>query len=534
MSASPSTTIACPPPKAKLSSSRTTSYPSCSSSAAASQRPGSRWREPPADAEARPVERRLGVEPVVDESRHELEVRLSLDQAAHHAERADELPGTQEHPGDDRVIGPPARDDAALELEAGPAVLQDHSRTGRDKPRSEPAEEALDERHGHSLAVDGTEVHRPTRRLRDCDHPGGAAPHDVPGVEQVADIGAVADPLAGIGQRELDAPHLAGEVRREPSEERQRLERSHTLGRRRQLGDIEPPVVRGERRDPAGLEACEILLLEPAPGTDRLCDRAAVERVGTFGRNPPQGGRELRQAHTLTASRRRQILVRDAGRRPQRCRFGGRCPRGGRDRGHREPVLGGVDRRCEAGLETEPPMALGERCPARDGSRHRHRAGPERLDRAMRVGRPRRGAGRVEALEPAVAPDEREGVSADARGHRLDHREDGRGRDGGIGGVAAGLEHAEPGLRGTRLRRRDHGLAGDGRRPPGSKAIGHLSAASAPVGLRSGHRRLAPIIPERKRTREDGRSAGRELASVRPRCTQTALMSSSWAAARSA
>ena len=40
------------------------------------------------DAKARPVERRLRVEAVVDERGHELEVRLGLDEPAHHTERA--------------------------------------------------------------------------------------------------------------------------------------------------------------------------------------------------------------------------------------------------------------------------------------------------------------------------------------------------------------------------------------------------------------------------------------------------------------
>ena len=41
------------------------------------------------DEEARAVERRLWVEAVVHERRDELHVRLGLDVAAHHAERAD-------------------------------------------------------------------------------------------------------------------------------------------------------------------------------------------------------------------------------------------------------------------------------------------------------------------------------------------------------------------------------------------------------------------------------------------------------------
>ena len=51
------------------------------------------------DPEARPVERRLRVEPVVDERRHELHVRLRLDEAAHDAERAEQPPSRRSIPG---------------------------------------------------------------------------------------------------------------------------------------------------------------------------------------------------------------------------------------------------------------------------------------------------------------------------------------------------------------------------------------------------------------------------------------------------
>src|SRR5262249_10347979 len=75
--------------------------------------------------EARPVECRLGVEPVVDEGRHELHVRLRLDEAAHDAERPEQVAVPEQHGRDDRVERPAARFDGPGDGEAGAAVLKD-------------------------------------------------------------------------------------------------------------------------------------------------------------------------------------------------------------------------------------------------------------------------------------------------------------------------------------------------------------------------------------------------------------------------
>ncbi len=56
------------------------------------------------DEEARAVERGLGVETVVHEARDELHVRLGLDVAAHHAERATQAAVAEQHARDDRVV----------------------------------------------------------------------------------------------------------------------------------------------------------------------------------------------------------------------------------------------------------------------------------------------------------------------------------------------------------------------------------------------------------------------------------------------
>src|SRR5439155_13623483 len=79
------------------------------------------------DTEPGTVERRLGVEAVVDDCGHELHVRLRLDEAAHHPERAHQLALPEEHSRDDRVVRPPARLDRPGDGEAGPTVLQHDS-----------------------------------------------------------------------------------------------------------------------------------------------------------------------------------------------------------------------------------------------------------------------------------------------------------------------------------------------------------------------------------------------------------------------
>src|SRR5436309_9613281 len=123
--------------------------------------------EPALDPEARPVERRLGVEAVVDEPRDELHVRLGLDEAAHHAERPEQRAVTEQHAGDDRVVWAPARIDLAGDREAGAAVLEDDAGAGRDDEGAEALVEALDQRDGVAVAVDRAQVDGAGRRLGD-------------------------------------------------------------------------------------------------------------------------------------------------------------------------------------------------------------------------------------------------------------------------------------------------------------------------------------------------------------------------------
>jgi hypothetical protein len=94
------------------------------------------------EAEAGAVERGLRVEAVVDERGDELEVGLSLDEAAHDPERAEQAAVAEEHPWDERVVRPPTRLNLARDGEARAAVLEDDAGPRSDDAAPEALEEA--------------------------------------------------------------------------------------------------------------------------------------------------------------------------------------------------------------------------------------------------------------------------------------------------------------------------------------------------------------------------------------------------------
>ncbi len=98
---------------------------------------------------------------------------LCLHVAAHDSEGTRKGSAAEEHAGDDRVVDASTRFDAPVDREAGGPVLKHHAGARGHDPRSEAAEQALDERHGHPVAVDRAEVDRASERL--CDGGGGLA-----------------------------------------------------------------------------------------------------------------------------------------------------------------------------------------------------------------------------------------------------------------------------------------------------------------------------------------------------------------------
>ena len=416
------------------------------------------------DLEAGSVQRSLGVELVVHEGGDELHVGLRLDEAAHVAERAEQRPVRDEHARDDRVVGPAPRLHPPGHGEAGTAILEHDAGPGRNHAGAEAVVEALDERHGHAVAVDCAQVDRAGPRLGYGKRRGGAALLEEGGIEQLGDVGAVPHAGQAVLERELRRDHARREIGAEPFEQAQRLERDDALRGRRQLEHLDTAIGDGERIDPARAEGREILLVEPARRADRTRDATAVEGRGAVARDRPQ-------ASAPAPGSGRAGLLAGSGRAPA-----ARCSRPtasaviGADR---EAPLGGVDRVRETRVEPEPAVSLGERGPAGDGTRDGHRQRPDLGHGLQVLGRGGRRPGGVEALGLAVPPDDREAVAADPGRHGLGHRKHGGGGDGGVGRVAATLEHAQTRAGGELLAGRDHRAGGDGRRAAEREAEGH-------------------------------------------------------------
>ncbi len=136
------------------------------------------------------------------------------------------------------MVGAPAGLDAPVDLEASAAVVENDTGARCHDARPEGAEETLDERDRHPVAVDGAQVDRPTGQLGRRRRRLGAPPSEVLPVEQVADLGAVANVGEGVLERESDAGDSSREVGLEALEESERLKCGNTLSGRRQLDDL--------------------------------------------------------------------------------------------------------------------------------------------------------------------------------------------------------------------------------------------------------------------------------------------------------
>ena len=127
--------------------------------------------QPVRPAEARRVQRGLGVVPLVEQVDEHLHVRLGLHVTAHDAERAQGLAVPRQEPGNDGVVRVLARrDDVGVALgkgEARAAVLQADARARHEHAGPEALVEALDHGDAVALSIGGAEVDRvPARRGR--------------------------------------------------------------------------------------------------------------------------------------------------------------------------------------------------------------------------------------------------------------------------------------------------------------------------------------------------------------------------------
>ena len=77
----------------------------------------------------------------------------------------------------------------------------------------------------------------------------------------------------------------------------------------------------------------------------------------------------------------------------------------------------------------------------------------------------------VQAVQLAAMPNQRKRITAYTVGGGFHHSQGGRGGNGGINGVAAGLQYSQPGLCGQRLRGGDHAAIGINHRTAGGVRV---------------------------------------------------------------
>ncbi len=293
----------------------------------------------------------------------------------------------------------------------------------------------------------------------------------------------------GIGEL-LGLDHRVQRPRRVKAEvaHRERLhqiehdERGDALTVGRDLADLPAPIRRRDGLHPFDIEICEVLCVHRAAarleqGHDGLRSRALVVAVTSALGDSRERPCKVRVAEDRAGRRHASVDQEGTGRvgfgLEQRQRTG---PESGRDLRDRKSFLGIVDGRRQQVGHRQSPEFLAHRMPARDHARHGDRVRAARRQfgdagglQILRRQRARSPAARVEAMERARLGlvDERKQIAADAvaRGlHQAHHRV---GRDGGVDGVAAALEHLHAGAGGQHLAGRDDAQTRGHLRPAG-------------------------------------------------------------------
>ena len=268
---------------------------------------------------------------------------------------------------------------------------------------------------------------------------------------------------------------------------------------RRQLDDVEPAIVRADRRDDVAMVAREIvggqqsaLLLNRRGDVGR--DRALVKRLRATGRDRLQGRGKRGQCHDAADRRRRavrQIILRRAR---MRLELGGIIgPIGTDARRDDVTILGVTDGRLQRAVEAEAPMRFQNRVPGFDRARHRDGVRRGRHDLAADAGgqhflrRHRRGraAGAVVAPHRLVGlRHQAEAIAADA-GHRgLDHAQHRHRSNCRIRRGAAGFERFDRREACERMRGRGHSFARINGRAAGQVEIACFHCPGANVAGR--------------------------------------------------
>ena len=441
-------------------------------------------------APARRVAGRLRLLPIVEHAHQGLQVALRLHVATHHAEAHHRLSVLRQESRDDGVERALARAHqvvaAGVERETVAAVLQAQPVARDDHTRAEAHVVALDEADHHAAGVGrgqidgaalrqvaGAEVLRATH----IDQPCAAGQvvlvqHLRRRQSHAARLGHVS---VDVGKGQLHGLDLqvlrCHAVHRQRSQvevlqDAQRDLRGDALPVGRNLVQRVPPVVLRGRAHPLGPVGREIGLgHRPAmvPGMGRSGSRhlAAVEVLTLAARDHPQRARRVGKAETLTHLRltaMRQEGLRETGLAGQ---FGQRCRSGPlvlHDHRHRITAFGHVDGRRQQVGEGQLAEAPTQFDPGRHGTGHRDRV-PAALGRCLDVdavlgtkvlGRPGLWctSRRVQAVQFLAIPQNAERVRTQAVAAGFD---DGHHRGGGdrrIDRIAAGLQHAQSGLRG--------------------------------------------------------------------------------------
>ena len=263
----------------------------------------------------------------------------------------------------------------------------------------------------------------------------------------------------GVRKRELHRLDLEVRPSLETFVERQGEQRRNALAVRRQLAHLDAAVAPPQRLDPLGGMGVQVVLGEPGCGRNRRRDLALVERIRPLRRDPPQGAGEVGKLVALPGCRR------GPG------RADGPRPLIGNPRRADDAVAGGLGCPSDGAVEAEAAEAGCQIRPEPDGAGHGHRPWAGVLERlAAEVGG--RPAGAVDAVEHALVPDEREGVTADPVVGRLGDGQH-RGRcERRVDRVAPALERAQAGTGRERMARRDHRLAADRGHPPPAARFG--------------------------------------------------------------
>src|SRR5947207_9361652 len=137
-------------------------------------------------------------------------MRLRLDEAAHDPERPEQAPVAEEHARNGGVVWAAARYDRSRDREGGAAVLEDDAGSGRDDPGSEALVQALDEGHGHAVAVDRAEVDGAARGLGDRCRPRTRI--QIRPCDQLAQVRAVPNAPKRVLESEPHRPDLVAEA----------------------------------------------------------------------------------------------------------------------------------------------------------------------------------------------------------------------------------------------------------------------------------------------------------------------------------